>query len=64
MILALLLMISYLNNKQDLRYINCLLKISDKILYKFIRNFNQKEIFLILYFNYYLIYNLKEKYHV
>lgn len=63
MLLALLLMTSYLNKKQDLRYINCLLKISDKILYKFIRNFNQKEIFLILYFNYYLTYNLKKKYH-
>ena len=63
MLLALLLITSYLNKKQDLRYVNCLLKVSDKILYKFVKYFNQKEIFLILYFNYYLIYNLKKKYH-
>jgi len=62
MYFSMILMILYLRKNYDLRLINCFFKVSDKILSNHIQKFSKREILLIVYFNYYLINDLKNKY--
>jgi hypothetical protein len=62
MYFSMILMILYLRKNYDLRLINCFFKVSDKILSNHIQKFSKREILLIIYFNYYLINDLKNKY--
>lgn len=61
-VLLLLLVMLFLDNKYNLIYINCLLKIIDKIIYKFQKKLNKVETLMVVYINYYLIFKLKQKY--